>query len=250
MKKGIRYIWMAAGIVLVFDALYLFVTRNFHAGIAAAFLLGMIYLLMGIFQKKRIGLAKNGLVKCLLVLFILGNIILYGMILFLGVYGLNDTMTNREDAVIVLGAGIKGEKVTSTLAYRLDKAAEYLEKNPKAVAVVSGGQGHNETITEAVAMERYLIKKGVSKDRIIKEERSTSTFENFQYSKELLDEYFQKDYTTVFVTNTFHIFRAEQLSRLAGIKSSSLHCGIKPELMPVSYIRECMAVVKLVLFRR
>ena len=53
------------------------------------------------------------------------------------------------DAVIVLGCGVRGERVSLTLARRLDAALAYLEENPKAYVVVSGGQGAGEDISEA-----------------------------------------------------------------------------------------------------
>lgn len=61
--------------------------------------------------------------------------------------------------MIVLGAGIRGEQVTLPLKMRLDKCNAYNKKNPEAFIVVTGGRGFQETITEAAAMEQYLIKK-------------------------------------------------------------------------------------------
>ena len=54
--------------------------------------------------------------------------------------------------------------------------------------VVSGGQGPQETVTEAEAMRRYLVSCGVAEDHIVKEERATSTLENLQFSDALLRE--------------------------------------------------------------
>ena len=49
--------------------------------------------------------------------------------------------------------------------------------------VVSGGKGSGEKITEAKAMKDYLIKNGIDKNRIIEEDKSTNTYENFKYSR-------------------------------------------------------------------
>ena len=57
----------------------------------------------------------------------------------------------------MLGAGIKGERVTLTLANRLNKAIEYHNANPESIIIVSGGQGRGEAISEAFAMKRYLV---------------------------------------------------------------------------------------------
>ncbi len=44
---------------------------------------------------------------------------------------------------------------------RLEAAIAYYERNPKVLLVVSGGQGPQEDISEALAMERYLIERGI-----------------------------------------------------------------------------------------
>lgn len=93
------------------------------------------------------------------------------MITFIACTGHNDTVKYDEDAVIVLGASVNGDKVSRTLEYRLDKTVEYSKKNPGALIIVSGGQGPQEDVTEGFAMEQYLIKKGIPQEKIIKEEK-------------------------------------------------------------------------------
>jgi uncharacterized SAM-binding protein YcdF (DUF218 family) len=173
-----------------------------------------------------------------------------GMALFVGFYGANSNVTFDEDAVIVHGAGIRGESVTRILAYRLDKAVEYAERNPNAIIIVSGGQGPGEYITEALAMERYLIKKGVSEERIIKEELSVSTYENLLYSKVILDGIFDNRYRTVIITNNFHIYRAVSLAKGLGLDVT--HNGAKIDLYsaPLNYSRECVAIFRMWIFGR
>jgi len=168
--------------------------------------------------------------------------------LFIGLYGINDNVTFDEDAVIVLGAGIRGEQVSLLLSYRLDKAVEYCHINPKAIIVVSGGQGPQEDITEALAMERYLISRGMPKERIIREEESTSTHENFSFSKNILDDIFTDPYTTVVITNSFHIYRATRLAEKLGLNATHYHGKTSWYSIPVNYARECIATLKFWLF--
>jgi uncharacterized SAM-binding protein YcdF (DUF218 family) len=168
----------------------------------------------------------------------------FGLVIFLAAYGNRDTATFEEDAVIVLGTGSRGERVTRLLAYRLDKAAEYCEKSPKALIVVSGGQGAGEAITEALAMERYLLQRGVPQERIIKEEASTSTYENLVFSKAILDNRFSRPYKTVIVTNAFHMYRAGFLAKRVGVDAARYHAGMLWRSVPVNYSRECLAVLK------
>ena len=90
----------------------------------------------------------------------------------------------QYDLIMVLGAGIFTEKVTPMLAERLNRALSvYQHQTDKCKIIVSGGQGPDEPISEALAMQRYLIQHGVPQSSIIMESQSTNTFENFYYSK-------------------------------------------------------------------
>ena len=95
--------------------------------------------------------------------------------------------TGKEKAVVVLGAGLRGEQVSGLLARRLDAALDYYRENPDVLLVVSGGQGPDEVIPEAEAMARYLAARGVPQENIIKEDKSESTEQNFEFSRVLLE---------------------------------------------------------------
>lgn len=60
---------------------------------------------------------------------------------------------------MVLGCGIAGEKVTPLLAARVDRGIALLRCNPKAVLIMSGGQGPGEKIPESEAMADYAIEQ-------------------------------------------------------------------------------------------
>ena len=53
------------------------------------------------------------------------------------------------DYLVVLGAAVKGTEPGEALRLRIKAAARYLEANPRTVAIVSGGRGTGEQITEA-----------------------------------------------------------------------------------------------------
>jgi uncharacterized SAM-binding protein YcdF (DUF218 family) len=163
--------------------------------------------------------------------------------LFLGIYGNVNNADYNEDAVIVLGAGVRGETVSRILARRLDAALAYWEQNPDAYIVVTGGLGNRASITEAEAMARYLIARGVPQEQIMLEDRSTSTYENLTFAKELLDERFPDGFRAVVVSNDFHMYRARRLARQVGIEAT--HLGAKTDwyTWPPNYLREMLAVV-------
>ena len=57
--------------------------------------------------------------------------------------------------IIVLGAQVRGRKITDSLKRRLDSALEYLKEHPDVHVIVSGGQGNDEEVAEAYAMAQY-----------------------------------------------------------------------------------------------
>lgn len=246
MKKILKIVALFVGLILLADAVFLSMVANFNFGNLAAFVLGVIFFAIGVCPA---GVIRR--VPCWIRYIVIFGIICGAvMITFLAIYGNNDTADYTEDTVVVLGAGIKGETPTLPLVRRLDKAVEFYEKNNNVLIVVSGGQGFQEDITEALAMERYLVKKGVPAENIIKEEKATSTYENFLYSKEILDKKFQTGYKMAFITNDFHIYRASRLAKLAGFENTTHISGITEwYTLPVNYIRECFAVIKLWVFR-
>ena len=146
------------------------------------------------------------------------------------------------DYMIVLGCQVRGSSVSRALQYRLIEAEQYLKDNPDCVAILSGGQGSGEDISEAEAMYRWLTKAGIDGERLIKEEQSTSTVENIRYSKEFID---QTDAKTVVVSNGFHICRALGISKKQGLKQvEGLAGSSDPRMAPAYYLREFFAFIK------
>lgn len=247
-----RAAYMLSGLVFLLTGGILLIFSNIDFGIIATAVIGAVFILYALFYMKINSFMKKHkavLAVKRILLFVLAAALLFSCFLF--VYGNVDTVRYDEDALIVLGAGLHGDTVSLPLKYRLDAAAEYAKKNPDALIVVSGGQGFQETVTEAAAMEKYLAERGVSTSRIAKEEEATSTFENYKFSKELLDSRFGAgQYSVATITNDFHIFRAGLLASLNGLKTTHYHAKIPWYTTVPNYIRECAALLKLCLLSR
>ena len=114
----------------------------------------------------------------------------------------------------MLGAHVEGTRLTLALLERTRRALQYLEENPDTKAVLSGGKGEGEAITEAQAMCNYLTEHGIARDRLILEEKSTSTTENLRFSLALIG----LDHSVGVVTNNFHVFRGTAIGRKCGCK--------------------------------
>lgn len=231
------------GVLLVLNAIIALIVSNINTGLIITFGLGVILIFYGIYYDW---LAQK-LPAWLRISFFAGVLLVVAFVAFLFVYGNMDNTTYDEDAVIVLGCGVNGEEPSESLKRRLESAISYYNKNTDVIIVVSGGKGAQEDITEALAMERYLVERGIPQDKIIKEEQSTSTYENFVYSKAILDEYFKREYTVSYITNDYHIFRAGNISKKVGYDNAT-HCsaGTPWYLAVTSGFRECIGIMKFV----
>ena len=160
-------------------------------------------------------------------------------------HGETDNSAVPVDAVIVLGAGVNGETPSAALQSRIDAAAAYLEKHPDVPVVLSGGQGPGEAISEAEAMGRCL--EGGVENPLLPEDRSTSTAENFRFSKALLEEYGLDTETAVIavVTNDFHCFRSHMIAQRQGLTIVDIPAELPWWWLTANYyLREAFAVVK------
>ena len=87
-----------------------------------------------------------------------------------------------------------------------------------------------------------LTEKGIARDRLYKEDRSTSTRENLLYSKKIIEEK-NLDPQVIIVTNEFHEYRASVIAEHTGIKPSAV-CGKTAWwLLPTYYLRELYGIV-------
>lgn len=169
---------------------------------------------------------------CLVVFFFVEGLILSGF------YRMP---TEEVEYVVVLGAHVKNGKPSRVLAKRLDAAYDYAMEHRDVVVIVSGGQGGNETTTEAYAMACYLEEKGLEENRILKEEKSTSTHENLVFSMELMDD----NPSIAVVSNDFHIYRATHLARAVGYDNpQGLAARDDIRTVPANLVREFFGVVK------
>ena len=158
------------------------------------------------------------------------------------IYYAGSTPEKNADYMIVLGAQVKGTRVSKTLKKRLDTAVLYLADNPETLVIVSGGQGPGEEISEAEAMKRYLVSEGIMQNRIVKEDSSTNTNENVCYSKRLIE---SSNSSVAIVTNGFHVFRAISIAKKQGFTDvQGLAAPSEWILIPNYYVREVAGVIK------
>ena len=180
-------------------------------------------------------------------------------LIFLGASGSSQP---NLDYVIVLGARVREDGVSSSLKKRLDTAIRYSRENPETVFVLSGGKGDDEPVTEAEAMRDYMVYNGISPDKILLETHSTSTVENIAYSRLVIEEDRakkkerqaasankvllpsgavvvapDKPVQIGILTNNFHMFRAKKIAGKWGIKDAA---GLVSQSDPVLFLHQCI----------
>ena len=89
------------------------------------------------------------------------------------------------------------------------------------ILIPSGGQGSDEKIPEARAMADYMKDKGIPEEKIILEDKSTTTYENLVNSKKIIDERDGDKYTAL-VTSNYHVYRALRHAKKIGLKCTSM----------------------------
>ena len=91
-------------------------------------------------------------------------------------------------------------------------------------------------------MKRYLVKNGISSDRLILEEKSTDTRENLKFSDEMTG---CKEKKTGILSNDFHVYRAVRLAKKMGYTSpEGIAAQSDPFMEPHYIVREIFALIK------
>lgn len=143
--------------------------------------------------------------------------------------------------VIILGCKVRGETPSLMLYHRAMAAYKYLEANPDAVCIASGGQGADELISEAECIRRILTEKGIADERIILEDKSTSTDENIRFSAQKMEEYGISGSIAI-VTSEYHQLRAKMIAGKYGLESYSISARTAVYLLPTYWLREWFGV--------
>ena len=123
------------------------------------------------------------------------------------------------DYIVVLGAKVNADGPSVSLWDRICAAYTYLDEHPGVIAVVSGGQGTDEPITEAECMFRELVELGIDPRRIWMEDEATSTWENMQFTLNLIEEKTGQRPTKLGVLSSeYHLFRASLFAKACGVE--------------------------------
>lgn len=180
------------------------------------------------------------LLVCAYVTFLFGYLLAYSV--FYALLG----RRRGVEAVVVLGAGLRGDQVPPLLASRLDRAERLYQRERGSgsgpLVVVSGGQGPDETVPEAVAMRDYLVRRGLPEDDVVLEDQATSTEENLRLGTALIDAH-GRGGRIVAVTNDYHVFRTAVIARRLSLELDVVGARTAPYFLPSALLREFTALL-------
>lgn len=121
--------------------------------------------------------------------------------------------------MVVLGAKVNANGPSVSLWDRICAAYTYLEEHPEVTAIVSGGQGTDEPITEAECMFRELVELGIDPKRIWIEDEATSTWENLNFTLNLIEEKTgQRPEKLGVLSSEYHLFRASLFAKACNVE--------------------------------
>ena len=123
------------------------------------------------------------------------------------------------DYLVVLGAKVNPNGPSVSLWDRICAAYDYMEAHPDVTVIVSGGQGTDEPVTEAECMFRELVALGIHPQRIWIEDKATSTWENLNFSLDLIeDRTGSRPEKLGVLSSEYHLFRASLFAKKCGVE--------------------------------
>lgn len=259
MKKYAFVILRAAMVIVGAYYFYMFVAPVFgiifNIGSILGAFLSVVLIILGLFFNKITALLK----KCfknkplkIIIITLITIFIICVLSLVSAVFSItlsDDTKTDNQETLIVLGCSVQGDTPSVTLRSRIDAAYDYLEENPQSVAVLSGGQGPDENISEAQCMFNVLTEKGISPQRLYLEDKSVNTNTNIENSINVIEENGLSKSVAV-VSSDYHLKRAVMICEKGGFENVGRISAPSTYFdKPTFYLREALGVLKELIIR-
>ena len=193
---------------------------------------------------------------------------------FVRMFSINTVAAENSDSsadIVVLGCGVRGTKPTIMLRQRIEAARLYLALNPSAAAVVSGGRGDGEDISEAECMRNYLTSLSyaaeddsyfyqacdmygvdrsqfsqipvIDQSRVLVDNTSLNTSQNISNSLTVLTENGRSTDDLIIVTQWYHEYRALRDAESAGASASAFPAAIDYWAAATYTTRECVSIL-------
>ena len=251
-------VWARIAGSVVFGILLLFFVNPLLLGIRnAGVFTGIVLCLLGLFYFGGNSVASRlmtaawqtnlGHFAMCLVFGVLGLFVLLGIVFSICMGTAMADRPKEEQPVVILGCKVRGDHPSLMLKKRLDAALPYLKEHPDLPVIVCGGQGPDESMTEAACMAEYLEKQGIEADRIYQDGTSTSTYENLSNARHILEEH-EWGYDIILVTDGYHQFRAGNIAKGLRLSTDKISAPTSWYLVPVYWVREWLGICHMYIF--
>lgn len=121
------------------------------------------------------------------------------------------------DCILVLGAGVWGDKPSPMLEDRLLQAIELYKNNISSKIIMSGDHG-KEDYDEVNIMKKFAIEKGVPSENIFMDHAGFSSYESVYRAKEIFGAN-----KIIIVTQKYHLYRALYIANKLGIEAYGIN---------------------------
>lgn len=218
-----------------------------NAGNLFGMSVGTLICLFGVFYTPIVEfirqLSENKIYKIILIIILLLAFAVSALFIgtFASVVNQSKNTSNGETTIITLGCRVRGDVPSLQLQARSRETVKYLEENPNAVAILSGGQGPDENISEGECMYNLITEAGIDANRLFVENKSTSTDENIAFSKKIIEEN-GLDKNIIVVTSEYHLKRAKMICKKNGLNANGIPAHSSFYSLPTFYTREVFGV--------
>ena len=237
--------WLVPALFLLMGIFFLTAVKGYSFSALICFCIaGVIvcYYLLNRLKKRKPKTAK--VLKVILTSVLGVGILIYAVTGALILHAARGDGDEKCEYIVVLGAGVRGTTPSQILSDRIEKAYTYLSENPDVICIASGGQGPDEDISEAQCIFDHLTGRGIDPDRIWLEEKSTSTWENFQFTLNLIEEKTgSRPEKLGVLSSDFHLFRAGMFASDCGVDAVGIPAPTRWLSLRINYyLREVAGV--------
>ncbi|AOT73098.1 SanA/YdcF family protein [Geosporobacter ferrireducens] len=143
------------------------------------------------------------------------------------------------DCILVLGAGVRGEKPSHMLEDRLLQSISLYEKGVSDRLIMSGDHGRKE-YDEVNVMKQFAMDAGIPSKQVFMDHAGFSTYESLYRARDI----FQAK-KIIIVTQEYHLYRALYIARALGIEANGVASDLRLYAgQEYREVREVLARVK------
>lgn len=246
----IKYLDIVIGILSIAYYLYL---KIVYGGMSFSILFVGIGLTLIIYHFIKNKINRNNILYKITKLITIACTVIFITVESLIIFYPKNNTKGACDYLIVLGAAVNNNSPGITLKKRLDTAINYISNSSDdCKIIVTGGKVSNKYISEAEVMKNYLIDNQVDENKIIMEDKANNTYENFKFSKEIIEKQSNKNVDKLkikVITTDFHSFRSSIIASREGYNDITFYTSKSlKQFVPVYYTREFFATLKTVIF--